>query len=97
LWKGDVGAPPVSIKLCQVDLRVFKREAMFCWAMVSRKRMSSKGQEQKVGEGGTAIQAAGNVTITGLSYSEVRAAALDVFEANFYKLAGIAQETANSI
>lgn len=58
--------------------------------------MLDRKQEQHVAEGSTAIQAGGNVNITyaGLTYSEVRAVALDVFEANFHKLAGIARETA---
>jgi hypothetical protein len=60
--------------------------------------MSSKDQEQNVTEGSTAIQAGGNVTITktGLTYYEVRDAALDVFRANFYQLAGVAKETAKA-
>jgi len=60
--------------------------------------MLSKDQEQNVAEGGTAIQAGGNVTITktGLSYSEVRDVALDVFRTNFYQLAGTAKETARA-
>ena len=60
--------------------------------------MLSKDQEQNVTEGGTAIQAGGNVTITktGLTYAEVRDVALDVFRANFYELAGAARETAKA-
>lgn len=60
------------------------------------RRMLDRKQEQHVAEGSTAIQAGGNVNITytGLTYSEVRAVALDVFKANFHKLAGIARETA---
>lgn len=58
--------------------------------------MPSKDQEQNASEGSTAIQAGGDVTITnsGLTYSEVRQIALDVFFANFYVLAGYAKETA---
>lgn len=58
--------------------------------------MATKQQEQEVAEGSTAIQAGGDVTIknTGLSYSEVRQVALDVFRSNFYDLAGAARETA---
>ena len=58
--------------------------------------MLSKDQEQNVSEGSTAVQAGGNVTIiqAGLSYDDVRSAALDVFQGNFYKLAGVAEKTA---
>ena len=58
--------------------------------------MLSKDQTQDVKEGATAIQAAGNVTFNnmGLSYSQVRDVALDVFRANSYELAGMAKETA---
>lgn len=60
--------------------------------------MMFKDQNQDVSEGGTAIQAAGSVTITqiGLSYSEVREVALDVFKANFYELSGIAKDVAKA-
>ncbi|MFZ5823630.1 MAG: LPO_1073/Vpar_1526 family protein [Bacillota bacterium] len=58
--------------------------------------MLDKKQEQRVEQGSTAIQAGGNVTITGLTYSEVRNVALDVFRANFYELAGVAKETARA-
>jgi hypothetical protein len=58
--------------------------------------MLNKDQEQNVAEGSTAIQAGGNITITGLTYAEVRDVALDVFKANFYKLAGVAKETAKA-
>lgn len=56
--------------------------------------MLNRGDEQKqqVGEGATAIQAAGNVTVNnGMSYSEVRAVVLDVFHSNFLQLAGEAK------
>lgn len=58
--------------------------------------MLSKNQKQDVTNGSTAIQAGGNVTITktGLTYAEVRDAALDVFRSNFYELAGVAKEIA---
>lgn len=60
--------------------------------------MLNKNQTQDVCEGGTAVQAGGNVVITqnGLSYSEVRDVALDVFSSNFYQLVGPAMETANA-
>jgi hypothetical protein len=60
--------------------------------------MLNRDQEQNVAEGSTAIQAGGNVTITkaGLTYAEVRDVALDVFRANFYQLAGVAEHTARS-
>ncbi len=56
--------------------------------------MLNKDQEQNVAEGSTAFQAGGNITITGLTYAEVRDVALDVFKANFYELAGVAKEIA---
>jgi len=65
---------------------------------ISGDKHSSKDQEQNVAEGSTPIQAGGNVTITktGLTYAEVRDIALDVYRANFYKLAGVAKETAKA-
>jgi hypothetical protein len=57
----------------------------------------NKGDEQKqqVGDGATALQAAGNITVNnGMSYSDVRAVVLDVFHANFLQLAGEAKEVA---
>ncbi len=60
--------------------------------------MLSRDQKQDVAEGSTAIQAGGDVTITktGLTYSEVRDVALDIFRSNFYELAGMAKETAKA-
>jgi hypothetical protein len=56
--------------------------------------MSNK-QDQSVSEGSTAVQAAGDINVySGLSYLEVRQAALDVFRSNFYELAGIAKQVA---
>lgn len=62
------------------------------------REMLSKDQTQDVGDGATAIQAGGNVTVNnmGLTYSQVRDVALDVFRANFYELAGMAKETARA-
>ena len=58
--------------------------------------MFNKPQAQDVAEGAVALQAGGAITVNnnGLSYSDVREVALDVFRANFYQLAGIAAETA---
>jgi hypothetical protein len=58
--------------------------------------MLSKDQEQNATQGSTAIQARGDVIITvvGVTAAEARNIALDVFQANFYKLAGIAEKTA---
>ncbi len=59
--------------------------------------MLNSAQEQNISSNGTAIQANGDVTITaGLSYSDARDVALDVFHANFYKLAGAAAELATA-
>lgn len=62
------------------------------------KEMLSKDQTQDVGDSATAIQAGGNVTVNnvGLTYSQVKDVALDVFRANFYELAGMAKETARA-
>lgn len=58
--------------------------------------MLSKAQDQNAKEGSTAIQAGGNVTITqtGLTVTEVRNVALDVFRSNFFELAGTAKKIA---
>lgn len=60
--------------------------------------MLNKDQSQHIAEGATAIQAGGNVQVTqvGLSYSDARDVALDVFRANFYQLSGPAMETARA-
>ena len=60
--------------------------------------MLEKNQTQKVTDGSTAIQAAGNISISqnGMSYMEVREIALDVFRANFFQLVGPAMETAKA-
>src|ERR1700733_3297255 len=65
---------------------------------VGTSRMTSSNQEQSATEGSTAVQAGGDVTIThvGLSYSEAREMMLHVFQDNFYKLAGIARDTAKA-
>jgi hypothetical protein len=60
--------------------------------------MFNKDQNQEASEGAIAIQAGGDVSITqtGLTYLEVREVALDVFRANFHKLAGKAEQVARS-
>jgi len=59
--------------------------------------MSSEDQEQNVGKGSTAIQAGRDVTIIqGLTYSEVRDIALDVYRNNFLDLAKVANGTAKA-
>lgn len=60
--------------------------------------MLNKNQNQEVADGSTAIQAGGDVTVTklGLSYSEVREVALDVFRTNFYELSGEAKQIAKT-
>lgn len=52
--------------------------------------------KQKSGHNSTNIQANEIVVHQGIPYSEVKEIALDVFRANFYKLAGIARDTAKS-
>jgi hypothetical protein len=58
--------------------------------------MKNSGQEQKVSESSIALQAGGDITVTstGMSYQDVRNIALDVYRANFLKLAGNAAEVA---
>lgn len=60
--------------------------------------MLDKCQIQKVEGESTAIQAGHDLSITnvGLSYTEVRQVALDVFRANFYELAGVAKDVARN-
>lgn len=60
--------------------------------------MLNKDQSQIASDRATAIQAGGNVTVNkvGLSYSEARDVALDVFRANYYELVGAAKETARA-
>ena len=63
--------------------------------------MLSKDQTQDVRENSTAVQAGNNADVQvnnyyGLSYSDVRQVALDVFKANFYELAGAAKEVARA-
>lgn len=59
--------------------------------------MLNKDQSQDVGDRATAIQAGGSVTVNniGVSYSEAKSIAQDVFRANFYQLAGIAKDIAH--
>lgn len=60
--------------------------------------MFGANQDQNVGNSAIAVQAGNDVNIThnGLSYSEVRDVALDVFRANFFQLTGPAMETARA-
>lgn len=60
--------------------------------------MFEKNQDQNVGIGALAVQGGRDVHFTqnGLSYSEVRDVALDVFRANFLELAGPAMATAKA-
>jgi hypothetical protein len=61
-----------------------------------RQQMLNKDQNQDVGNGATAIQAGGSVTVinVGVTSAEARAIALDVARATFFELAGEAKETA---
>jgi hypothetical protein len=57
--------------------------------------MERNKQSQKVGDNSTSIQAGGNVKITqGVSYSEAKEIALDVFKSNFYQLSEEAAQVA---
>src|SRR6266853_1687267 len=59
--------------------------------------MESSDQKQTAREGSTAIQAAGDVTIiSGPAPTEVMQIAQEVFNANFYRLANVAKETATA-
>ena len=51
-------------------------------------------QSQKSGNNSTNVQAGNIIVHQGLTYSEVKKIALDVFKANFYELVAKAQETA---
>lgn len=52
-------------------------------------------QKQSAERDATAIQAGRDVIVYGgMSYNDVKSVALEVFEANFYKMAGLAQQTA---
>lgn len=53
-------------------------------------------QEQQSGDNSTNIQANEIVVHQGLSYSDVREVALDIFRANFYELVGKAHEIASA-
>jgi len=55
--------------------------------------MSSK-QIQKAGDNSVNVQGDKVTIVTGLTYQEVRQVALDVFQQNFYQLAGVAADTA---
>ncbi|APW42605.1 LPO_1073/Vpar_1526 family protein [Rhodoferax saidenbachensis] len=59
--------------------------------------MLNRDQNQEVGNGATAIQATGNVTVVnvGVSSSEARQIALDVAKATFYELTGVAKDIAS--
>lgn len=61
-------------------------------------KIGGRDQDQHVAEGGTAVQAGGNITIlqSGLSVADVRTVALGVFRENFQVLQGIAAETARA-
>lgn len=58
-----------------------------------------KNQEdlaQTAGDNSTNYQAKGNISISGLTYTEAKQVALDVFNANFYRLASEASKTATT-
>ncbi len=67
------------------------------FAPVERRQMLNKDQSQDVGNGATAIQAGGNVTVVnaGVTSTEARQIALDVAKATFYELTGAAKEIAS--
>lgn len=60
--------------------------------------MLDKKQDQAVGDGASALQAGGDITVinTGITVLEARAIALDVAKATFYELSGVARDTAAS-
>jgi len=60
--------------------------------------MLSKDQNQNVGDGATAYQASGNLSVVnvGITYSEARQIALDVAQTTFHELSGAARELAGS-
>lgn len=57
--------------------------------------MTQCEQSQTVKNGGTALQAGGDINLQqGLSYQDVRQVAQDLFEANFFRLTAVAREEA---
>lgn len=66
-------------------------------ALAESRKMLNKDQSQDIGNGATAIQAGGSVTVVnfGVSSAEARQIALDVAKSTFYELAGAAKETAS--
>jgi hypothetical protein len=56
--------------------------------------MNKNNQDQRSGDSSTNVQAGGNVTIMGITYSEVRQIADDLFKANFLMLQGEARNIA---
>jgi len=90
---------PVKIgnaKTYETILPASKQVEMSILVLESKIVMKNKEQKQEATNGSSAIQAGGDVNITnaGLTYSEVKEVALDVFRANFYELAGLAKQTA---
>ncbi len=61
---------------------------------ISDQEKTMNRQSQKGGDGSTNIQAGELTIVQGMTYPEVREVALDIFESNFYKLAGEAKEIA---
>lgn len=71
--------------------------AQAVFAPAERRQVLNKDQSQDVGNGATAIQAGGSVTVVnlGVTSSEARQIALDVAKATFYELTGAAKEIAS--
>lgn len=83
-----------KIKRFLAGLRESKQAATSISAR-KRDQLMSKQQAQNASEGSTAYQAGGDLIVhTGMSYAEVRQTAMDVFQSNFYELAGAAREIA---
>ncbi len=67
---------------------------MLDWVLC-RLRKTKRDQKQQAGTGAVAFQAGGDVTVSiGMTYSQVREVALDVYRSNLQQLAGEARETA---
>lgn len=83
-----------KIKRLAAFLQAFKRVATSQSTLILSEEMSSHQGQHADGQS-VALQAGRDVNI-GLSYSDVKEIALDVYRANFYQLSGLAKQEAAS-
>lgn len=90
----------ISHRAAKAKRALMMLNKLLAWFAGSNERGISRGQAQNLAHDSTAIQAGGSVTLNvtnaGLTVTEVRQLALDVFKANFHDLKGAAKETAAS-